>query len=141
LQIPSLYRTGDCGKLFTLVKDVENYNTRPIGFEGSTIRIHVYSEWEEDLEKLVKDGKAPPNSYPVTPVERFSLGGISAVRYITTNPDQKMLLYSKGVWTYFHDSLCSFSYVSAPSLPSCDALPLSEEQVFEYLVSTVEFLE
>jgi hypothetical protein len=64
LQIPSLYRTGDCGKLFTLVKDVENYNTRPIGFEGGTIRIHVFSEWPEDMDTLARKGEAAPGSPP-----------------------------------------------------------------------------
>jgi hypothetical protein len=141
IQIPSVYQTGDCGKLFIENKDVANYKARLIGFEGGTIRIHIYSEWEEDLDKLVKEGKAPRRSSLITPVERFSLGGIPAVRYVSTNPDQNMMLYSKGAWTYYLDKLYSFSYISAPYLPSCDALPLSEEQVFEYLLSTVEFLE
>jgi hypothetical protein len=141
IQIPTVYQTGGCGKLFTVEKDVANYKAHLIGFEGGTIRIHVYSEWEEYLDKLMSAGEAPPGSHLVTPVERISLGGIPAVRYISTNPDQKMLLYSKGAWAYYHDKLYSFSYLSAPYMPSCDALPLSEEQVFEYLLSTVEFLE
>jgi hypothetical protein len=141
IQLPSVYQEGACGKLFTEDKDVANYKARLIGFEGGTIRIHIYSEWEADLDKLVRDGEAPPRTTLVSPVERFSLGGIPAVRLISTNPDQKMLLYSKGAWAYYHDKLYSFSYGSAPYLPSCDAFPLSEEQVFEYLLSTVEFLE
>jgi len=140
-QIPVVYQTGDCGKLVTFDKDVANYKAHVIGFEGSQIQLHIYSEWEADWEKLVIEGQAPPRSSLVTPVERFTLGGIPAVRYISTNPDSKMLLYSKGAWAYYHDKLYSFSYISAPYLPSCDALPLSEEQVYEYLVSTVEFLE
>jgi hypothetical protein len=140
-KIPTVYQTGNCGKMITFDKDVANYKAHVIGFEGSRIQLHIFSEWEEDWEKPVKEGKAPAGSHLVTPVERFSLGGIPAVRFITTNPDQKMLLYSKGAWASYHDKLYSFSYLSAPYLPSCDALPLSEEQVYEYLLSTVEFLE
>jgi hypothetical protein len=140
-QIPAAYQTGSCGKLFIADKGGVTYKGELIGFEGSTIRIHIYSEWEEDWEKLVIEGEAPPDSHLVTSVERFTLAGIPAVRYISTNPDSKMLLYGKMAWAYYHDKLYSFSYISAPYLPSCDALPLSEEQVFEYLVSTVEFLE
>ena len=140
-QIPFVYQTGNCGEIFTADKEPDAYKAHLIGFNGGTIRIHVYSEWGEDLDKLVKEGEVPPNSPFITPVERFLLDGIPAVRYITTNPDQKMLLYHKVVWAHYHDKLYSFSYGSAPYLPSCDALPLSEEQVFEYLVSTVEFLE
>ena len=86
-------------------------------------------------------GQAPTRISLATPVDRFTLGGTPAVRYIPTNPDLKMLLYSKGSWAYFHEKLYSFSFIRAPYLPSCDALPLSVEQVYEYLVTTVEFLE
>lgn len=140
-QMPSVYQTGECGKLVSFDKDVANYKAHVIGFKGSQIQLHIYSEWEEYLDKLVSEGEAPPGSSFVTPVERVSLGGIPAVRYISTNPDSKMLLYAKGTWAYYHEKLYSFTYLSAPYLPSCDALPLSEEQVYEYLLSTVEFLE
>jgi hypothetical protein len=140
-QIPVVYQTGECGKLVTFAKDVANYKADVIGFESSQIQLHIYSRWEADWEKLAIEGQAPPRMSLVTPVERFTLGGTPAVRYISTNPDSKMLLYSKGTWAYYHDKLYSFSFISAPYLPSCDALPLSEEQVYEYLISTVEFLE
>ena len=140
-QIPAAYQTGSCGKRFIADKESDTYKGQLIGFEGGTIRIHIYSEWEEDLEKLVIEGQALPRSPLITPVERFSMDGIPAVRYITSNPDSKMLPYVKSVWAFYHDRLYSFSFMSLPDHPSCDALPLSEEQVFEYLVSTVEFLE
>jgi hypothetical protein len=140
-QIPAAYQTGSCGKLFIADKGGVTYKGQLIGFEGGTIRIHIYSEWEEDWERLVIEGEAPPHGPLVTPVERITLGGIPAVRYISTNPDSKMLSYSKVAWAYYHDRLYSFSFLSLPDNPSCDALPLSEEQIFEYLVSTVEFLE
>jgi len=147
IQIPSVYQTGACGALFTEDKVItgdeisEGYEARLIGFEGGTIRIHIYSVWPEELDNFVREGQAPPRSPFITPVEQFSIGGISAIRYISTNPDQEMLLYSKNAFVFYRDRLYSFSFLSAPYLPSCDAFPLSEEQVFEYLVSTVEFLE
>jgi hypothetical protein len=140
-KIPAAYQTGSCGKHFIADKGGVTYKGQLIGFEGGTIRIHIYSKWEDDWEKLVIKGEALPGSHLVTPVERFTLAEIPAVRFIATNPDSKTLLYTKGVWAFYHDRLYSFSFLSLPDHPSCDALPLSEEQVFEYLVSTVEFLE
>ncbi|MGD8815466.1 MAG: hypothetical protein PVI78_13420 [Anaerolineales bacterium] len=147
IQIPSVYQGNNCGAVFTEDKErsegemADAYEARLIGFEGGTIRIHIYSVWPEDLDNLVREGEAPTNIPLVTAVEHFSIGGIPAVRYISINPDQEMLLYSKAALVYYGDRLYSFSFLSAPYLPSCDAFPLSEEQVFEYLVSTVEFLE
>jgi hypothetical protein len=147
IQIPSVYQTGNCGAVFSEDKErsedeiADAYEARLIGFEGGTIRVHIYSVWPEDLDNLVREGEAPPHSPLITPVEHFSMGGIPAMRYVSTNPDQEMLLYSKVAWAYYHDRLYSFSFLSAPYLPSCDAFPLSEEQVFEYLVSTAGFLE
>jgi hypothetical protein len=140
-QIPSVYQKGDCGELVTFYKDVANYKAHVIGFEGSRIQLHVFSEWDTDWEKVIKEGKAPQGISLVTSVERFSLGDIPAFRYITTIPSAEMLLYSKSALAYYHDKLYSFVYISAPYLPACDAYPISEEQVYEYLLSTVEFLE
>jgi len=147
IQIPSVYQTGNCGALFIEDKKrsgdetADAYEARLIGFEGGTIRIHIYTVWPEDLDNFVREGQALPHSPFITPVEHFSIDGIPAVRYISTNPDQEMLLYVKVAFVYYLDRLYSFSFASVPYLPSCDAYPLSEEQVFEYLVSTVEFLE
>jgi hypothetical protein len=57
------------------------------------------------------------------------------------NPDSKTLAYNKVALAIFRDKLYAFSYLSIPELPSCDAPPLSEEQVYEYFLSTLEFLE
>lgn len=140
-QISYIYQTGECGKLYTFYKDVANYKAQVIGFEGSRIQLHVYSEWETDWEKFLNEGQARQGISLVTSIEQISLGGIPAYRYITTTPSTKMMLYYKGASAYYHDKLYSFSYISAPYLLSCDAYPLSEEQVYEYLISTVEFLE
>ena len=140
-QYPSVYQEGTCGTIRTEDKVTADYQCRLIAFEGGTIRIHVFTVWPSELDKLAREGQPPPRWKLVTSVERFSLGGISAVRYVSMNPDAKTLGYSKEALAIYRDKLYAFSYLSIPELPSCDAPPLSEEQVYEYLLSTLEFLE
>jgi hypothetical protein len=140
-QYPSVYQEGNCGTIFTEDKVTADYQCRLIGFEGSSIRIHVYEVWGSGLDKTAREGQPPPYAKLVTSVERFSLGGIPAVRYVSMNPDSRTLEYSKMALAIYRDKLYSFSYLNHPELPSCDAPPLSEEQVYEYLLSTLDFLE
>jgi hypothetical protein len=141
LQYPSVYQEGNCGTIFIEDKVTDNYQCRLIGFLGSSIRIHVYEVWESGWDKTAREGQPPPYAKLVTSVERFSLGGIPAVRYVSWNPDSKTLAYSKVALAIYRDKLYEFSYLNLPELPSCDAPPLSEEQVYEYLLSTLEFVE
>jgi hypothetical protein len=140
-QYPSAYQEGDCGTIFTEDKVTADYRCRLIGFEGSSIRIHVFEVWGSELDETAREGQPPAIGKLVTSVERFSLGGIPAVRYVSMNPDSKTLGYSKVALAIYRDKLYAFSYLSLPELRSCDAPPLSEEQVYEYLLSTLEFLE
>lgn len=138
---PAIYQEGTCGTIFTEDKVTADYQCRLIGFEGSSIRIHVFTVWGSELDKIAREGQPPRYTKLVTPVERFLLGGIPAVRYVSMNPDSKTLEYSKEAFAIYHDKLYAFSYLHLPELPSCDARPLSEQQVYEYLLSTLEFLE
>ena len=140
-QYPSVYQEGTCGTIFTEDKVTADYQCRLIGVEGSSIRIHIFTVWGSALDKIAREGQPPLHANLVTSVERFSLGGIPAVRYVSTNPDAQTLEYSKEAWAIYRDKLYAFSYLHLPELPSCDAPPLSEQQVFEYLLSTLEFLE
>jgi hypothetical protein len=140
-QYPSVYQEGTCGTIFTEDKVTASYQCRLIGFSGSSIQIHVFEVWESALDKIAREGQPPPQAKLVTPVERFSLGGIPAVRYVSMNPDSKTLGYSKAALAIYRDKLYAFSYLHHPELPSCDAPPLSEQQVYEYVLSTLEFLE
>lgn len=140
-QYPSVYQDGTCGTTFTEDKITADYQCRLIGFAGSSIRIHVFTVWPSGLDKIAREGQPPRDTKLVTSVERFSLGGIPAVRYVSMNPDARTLEYSKEALAIYRDRLYAFSYLSLPELPSCDAPPLSEEQVYEYLLSTLRFLE
>ncbi len=140
-QYPSVYQEGNCGTIFKEDKVAANYQARLIGFEGGSIRIHVYEAWESELEKTAREGQPPPGAKLVTSVERFSLGGIPAVRYVSMNPDSNTLHYMKTALAIHRNKLYAFSYLNLPELPSCDAPPLSEEQVFEYLLFTLAFSE
>jgi hypothetical protein len=140
-QYPAVYQEGNCGAIFTEDKVTADYQCRLIGFDGGTIRIHVFRVWGSELDKIAREGQPPPYIKLVTPVERFSLGGIPAVRYVSMNPDSKTIEYSKEALAIYGDKLYAFSYLNLPEWPSCDAPPLSEQQVYEYLLSTLEFLE
>jgi hypothetical protein len=140
-QYPAAYQEGTCGTIFIEDKVTADYECRLIGFEGGTIRIHIFTVWGSELDAMAREGQPPAHTTLVTPVGRFSLGGIPAVRYVSMNPDAKTLTYSKEALAIYRDKLYAFSYLHLPELPSCDAPPLSEQQVYEYLLSTLEFLE
>jgi hypothetical protein len=140
-QYPAVYQEGNCGTIFTEDKVTADYQCRLFGFEGSSIRIHIFTVWGSGLDKIAREGQPPLHTNLVTSVERFSLGGIPAVRYVSTNPDAKTLEYSKEALAIYRDKLYAFSYLHLPELPSCDAPPLSEQQVYENMLSTLEFLE
>ncbi len=139
-QYPGKYQSGDCGEIFTEYKVTDNYQGLLIGFTGSTIRIHVYDEWESDLEETVQ-GNPPKDLELVTSVEHFLIGEKPSVRYITMIPDAKTLDYIKVAITYYDDRIYVFSFANLTYISSCEAQPLTEEQVYEYMISTIEFLE
>jgi len=139
-EYPGKYQSGDCGEIFTEYKVTEFYQGLLIGFTGSTIRIHIYDEWESDLEETAK-GNPPKDVELVTSVEHFLIGGKPSVRYITKIPDSKTLDYVKVAITYYDDRIYVFSCANLTYLSSCEAQPLTEEQVYEYMISTIEFLE
>ncbi|MDH3944337.1 MAG: hypothetical protein OEV06_09625, partial [Anaerolineae bacterium] len=62
-------------------------------------------------------------------------------RYVSLIPDYSTLDYSKTAAVYHHDKVYHFSYANLSYLSSCEAPPLTEEQVYEYLLSTFEFLD
>lgn len=140
-QYPSVYKTGNCGTIFTEYKIADNYKALLFGFEGSSIRIHVFDEWESELYDTVKESQPPSYVELVTSVERFSIGGIPAVRYVAKIPNSKTLDYSKTAMAYYRGKIYVFSYANLSYLSSCEAPPLTEEQVYEYIISTIEFLE
>jgi hypothetical protein len=140
-QYPAAYQDGNCGTIFKEDKVTEFYQAHLFGFEGGTIRIHIFKVWDSDLDKLAREGQPSEILKLVTPVERFTLGGIPAFRYIALIPESQTLDYRKAAVAYYDDRIYMFSYASFSYLASCEAHPLTEEQVYEHMLSTIEFLE
>jgi hypothetical protein len=56
-------------------------------------------------------------------------------------PNSQTLDYSKTAMVYYRDKIYVFSYANLTYFSSCEAPPLTEEQVYEHLIFTLEFLE
>jgi hypothetical protein len=136
---PSLYDESDCGRIFVAEKVVGDYAYTLIGFGGS-IRIRIYEAWGNDLAEYVSQGEAGPDIQLLTGVEQFSIDGIPARRHIYRIPGEADLEYIKMAVAAFDDRLYMFQY-NHPPLVICDAPPLSEEAVYDYLLSTFEFIQ
>lgn len=140
-EYPSVYEQGGCGALFMVEKIVEGREYQLIGY-GSSIRISIYTKWDSKMDDLVRTGQPPPEMTLLTDVETFSLGGEPALRYIgLITQDPNAFEYSKTAWTFYRDKLYWFSYLAITDLPRCNAPPISEDAVYEHMLSTVEFLK
>ena len=140
-QYPSLYDEIDCGKIFVEDKVVGENEYGLIGFVGGTIRIRIFSNWDRRLDELAFEGKVSSDLRLLTSVEQFSLGRVPANRHIYLIPDSLAMEYTKIVTAVFKDNLYLFQYDNFVDRSRCDAPPLSEEAVFEHLLSTVEFIQ
>lgn len=140
-QYPSLYDEIDCGKIFVEDKVVGENEYSLIGFVGGTIRIRIFSNWDRRLDELAFEGKVSSDLRLLTSVEQFSLGRVPANRHIYMIPDSLAMEYTKIVTAVFKDNLYLFQYDNFVDRSRCDAPPLSEEAVFEHLLSTVEFIQ
>ena len=135
---PAVYTEVDCGGIFVAKKAVEKDEYTLIGFEGGTIRIRVFESWAGDLAEHVSEIVSESDVQLLTAVEQFSIDGVPALRHIyrvqgSSDPD-----YVKVAFAAFEDRLYMFQYNHMHSI-ICDAPPLSEEVVYEYILSTVEF--
>lgn len=140
-QYPSLYDEIDCGKIFEEDKVVGENEYRLIGFVGGTIRLRIFHTWDRQLDELAFEGKASSDLKLLTNVEQFSLGGTPARRHIYLIPDSLAIEYTKIVTAVFEERLYLFQYNNYVDRSRCDAPPLSEEAVFEHVLSTVEFIQ
>jgi hypothetical protein len=140
-EYPSVYEHGECGRMFMAEKVVGDREYHLIGF-GSSIRISVYEKWSSELDEMTRKGQPPSEQTLLTDVETFSLGGKPAFRYINLIiQDPKAFEYNKIAWTFYRDKLYLFSYMGIADLARCGAPPLSEEAVYEHMLSSVAFLE
>jgi len=138
---PSIYDNGECGAIFNVEKDIEDHQYDLIGL-GSSIRVRVFKKWGSRMDGLIRTNQPPSDIILLTDVERFILGGQPAFRYIHLIPQSPGTFeYAKVAWTMYRNRLYWFSYMDIADLAKCNAPPLSEEDVFEHLVSSLEFLE
>lgn len=136
-QYPSLYDEVDCGRIFVEEKVVGESAYTLVGFEGGSIRIRIFESWDADLAESVSKGKTGSEAQLLTAVEQFYLDGAPARRHIYRIPGVADPDYIKIAFAAFGGRLYMFQYNHMHSV--CDAPPLSEESVYEHLLSTVEF--
>jgi hypothetical protein len=133
-QYPAVYDEVDCGRIFVVEKD--EYTL--IGFEGGTIRIRMFESWTGDLAEYASEIVSESDVQLLTAVEQFSTDGLPAFRLIYRIPGSSDPDYVKIAFAAFEGRLYLFQYNHMHSI-ICDAPPLSEEAVYEYILSTVEF--
>jgi hypothetical protein len=134
LQYPAVYDEGDCGKLFVS----EKAEWMLVGFEGGTIRIRRFKSWAGDLAGYVSESAASSDVQLLTAVEPFSVDRAPGFRHIYRIPGVAAPDYVKVAFASFGGSLYMFQY-NHMDFSTCDAPPLSEEAVYEYMLSTLEF--
>jgi len=142
-QYPAVYDESECGEIWTkeLVTEDEAYSV--IGMPG-TIQVHVFESWTGDVAGRASAIAAGPDlqtlTQAFTSVEQFSIDGEPAYRLIYFVPAQAEIVYTKVALVAFAGRLYQFSYHRMTYHEGCDAPPLSEEAVYDYLLTTVEFL-
>jgi len=140
-EYPSVYDNGKCGAIFMEQVVVEDREYDLIGL-GSSIRISVYGKWGSELEEFTETLRPPSHLTLLTDVEAFTLGGRPAHRYIhRIVQDPEAFEYAKAAWLFHKSRLYWFSYGDIADLPRCGAPPLSEDDVYEHMLSTIAFLE
>jgi len=140
-EYPSVYDNGECGEIFMVEKVVEDNEYHLIGL-GSSIRISVFKKWSSEFDELTKTGQPSSELTLLTDVETFSLGGEPAFRYIyLIIQDPEAFEYGKTAWTFYREKLYWFSYMEIADLARCGAPPISEEAVYEHMLTTIDFLE
>ena len=135
LQYPAAYDEGDCGSFFVS----EKAEWMLVGFEGGTIRIRRFKSWAGDLAEYVSQGTTGSDVQLLTAVEQFSLDGVPAFRHIYRIPGVATPDYVRVAFAAFGGKLYMFQY-NHMDLSTCDAPPLSEEAVYEHMLSTLEFV-
>jgi hypothetical protein len=139
-QYPAVYDELDCGQILRFEKDYEDAACSVVGF--GSIRIHVWEAWEGNVGEHAASIQTKPEVQLLTAVEPFSIDGVPAFRVVHTQPRQADLEYVKSAFAAFGGKLHEFSYGRMLlSTMQCDAPPLSQEAVYEHLLSTFEFID
>src|SRR5688572_2419564 len=134
-QYPSKYDTGSCGKLIVH----ESAQEFEIHVDGGTIFIKVMPANDIDLEAYARQ-LIDKNGYPpMTTLDSFKIDGVPAVRFMLPLGLPTSAQYQKLALMIHQDKFYLFQY-SFQNFVGCDASPISEEAVYENLISTWNFL-
>ena len=134
-EYPSKYYTGSCGKLIIR----ESAQQFEIHVDGGTIFIKITSADDIGLEAYAQQ-LIDKNGYsPLTTVDDFMIDGIPAVHFMLPLGLPTSAQYQKLALMIHQDQLYLFQY-SFQNFVGCDAPPISEEAVYEHLISTWHFL-
>lgn len=134
-EYPESYDTGSCGKLIVS----ESEQQFEIHVDGGTISIKITPANDIDLEAYAQR-LIDKNGYSPYTTGDFMIDGVLAVRFtlpIGLLPTSAQ--YQKLALMIHQDKLHLFQY-SFQNFVGCDAARLSEEAVYEYLISTWHFL-
>jgi hypothetical protein len=139
-QMPIVFDQGACFEFFVIEKQVRDVEYTLIGYGGSSIRISIYTVWDESLEALALNGQLPPDMSLLTAVEPFTLGGFPGYRYISWGRAEPPIAYYKVIVAMVADRLVMVTYLHTVEVSNCNAPPLSSEAIFEHMVETIEFI-
>ena len=136
-QYPTVHDTNTCGRIW--IEDKFWRNPPHIAIGLASINIHIFETWAGDLSSQVSEFTSLSETQMLTTVEPFSISGTPALRLIIRTWEQPDTDYIKRAFVAFEGRLYEFSYLHLAHVIACNAPPLSEEEVYEYLISTVEF--
>lgn len=139
-QYPAVYDQLECGQSVLFPKAYEGVAFTAIGL--GAIRIRVYKAWVGDVAERAAAIQAATEAQLLTAVEPFSIDGVPAFRLVYSVPSEADLQYVKYAVAAFGGRLYEFSYHRTPvAYLQCDAPPLSQEAVYEHLLSAFEFTD
>jgi hypothetical protein len=134
-EYPSKYDTGSCGKLIVR----ESAQQFEIHVDGGTIFIKVTPANNIGLkgyaQRLIDKNGYPP----MTTVDDFMIDGVPAVHFMLQLGLPTSAQYRKLALMIRQGKLYLFQY-SFQNFVGCDASPISEEAVYENIISTWHFL-
>jgi hypothetical protein len=138
--MPVAFDQGACYEFFVTEKQVRDVEYTLIGYGGSSIRISIYTVWDDSLEALALNGQLPPDTILLAAVEPFTLAGFPGYRYISWGRAEPPIAYYKVVAAMVGDRLVMVTYLHTVEISNCDAPPFSPEAIFEHMVETIEFI-
>lgn len=139
-QMPVVFDQGACYEFFVTEKQVRDVEYTLIGYGGSSIRISIYTVWDETLEAIALNGLLPEETLLLAAVEPVTLAGFPGYRYISWGFTDPPIAYYKVVVAMVGDRLVMVSYLHTVEVSNCDAPPFSPEAIFEHMVETIEFI-